>query len=43
MFDEGYLLDAARAVKRFVWGMGKPCELAFMPGNGTIYDLILTP
>lgn len=41
--DEGYLRDAAQAVKRYVWGMGKACELAFMPGNGTVYDLILTP
>lgn len=43
MLDEGYLLDAARAVNRYVWAMGKACELAFTPGNGTLYELILTP
>lgn len=43
MFDEGYLQEAAAAVKRYVWAMGKACELAFTPGNGTLYELILTP
>lgn len=41
-FDRDYLQDAAQAVVHYL-RRSSACELAYTPGNGTLYELILVP
>src|SRR5438445_12255191 len=40
--DVAYVTDAGRAVGRYLL-RNRTCELAYTPGNGTLYELVFVP
>jgi hypothetical protein len=41
-FDAEYLQDASRAAVHYL-RRSRTCEIAYQPGNGTLYELVLVP
>lgn len=40
--DASYVRDAGRGVAHYML-RNRPCELAYTPGNGTLYELLFVP
>lgn len=41
--DAAYVADAGQAIAHYCVGRGRSCEIAYTPGNGTLYELVFTP
>lgn len=41
--DDSYIGEAIFAVRRYANVRGRSCEIAYTPGNGTLYPLVFVP